>query len=99
MLKFELVKGKPFPSLIDVNLEDLSTGLENGQFTSVDLVNVRSRMNESSLKRCTDLVLQAYNARIQEVNSTLNVVIELNPDALTIAAQLDAERANGTTRG
>lgn len=34
-----------------------------------------------------------------EVNSTLHMVIELNPDALSIAAQLDAERANGTTRG
>ena len=42
---------------------------------------------------------QTYVARIQEVNSTLHVVTELNPDALSIAAQLDAERANGTTRG
>jgi len=33
------------------------------------------------------------------VNSTLRVVDEINPDALSIAAQLDAERANGTTRG
>lgn len=39
--EYEPVKGKPFPSLIDVTLEDLSTGLESGQFTSVDLVNVR----------------------------------------------------------
>ena len=42
---------------------------------------------------------QAYLARISEVNSTLNVVTEVNPDAISIAAQLDAERANGTTRG
>lgn len=49
--------------------------------------------------RSANNLLQAYNERIQEVNSTLNVVIELNPDALSIAAQLDAERANGTTRG
>ena len=33
------------------------------------------------------------------MNGTLNVVTEINPDALAIAAQLDAERANGTIRG
>ncbi|KAL8937160.1 MAG: hypothetical protein Q9216_004558, partial [Gyalolechia sp. 2 TL-2023] len=69
-----------FPFLIDATTEELVTGLEQGLFTSVDLVN-------------------AYIARINEVNSTLNVVTELNPDALTIAAQLDAERSSGTTRG
>ncbi len=30
-----------FPALIEVTLEELETGLENGHFTSVDLVNVR----------------------------------------------------------
>lgn len=29
-----------FPALIEVTLEELETGLENGQYTSVDLVNV-----------------------------------------------------------
>lgn len=43
--------------------------------------------------------LQAYIARIGEVNGALNCVTEINPDAVTIAAQLDAERANGSTRG
>jgi len=42
---------------------------------------------------------RAYIARINEVNGTLHMVTELNPDALTIAAQLDAERRNGTIRG
>ena len=36
-----LVKGKPFPSLLDVTLDELTTGLESGLFTSVDLVKVR----------------------------------------------------------
>ena len=36
-----LVKGKPFPSLLDVTLEELTVGLESGLFTSVDLVQVR----------------------------------------------------------
>jgi len=44
-------------------------------------------------------IFEAYIARINEVNSTLHMVTEINPDALAIAAQLDAERKAGTTRG
>ena len=43
--------------------------------------------------------IQAYVARIAEVNNTLHIVTEINPDALEIAAQLDAERATGSVRG
>ncbi len=45
---------------------------------------------------------QQYLARIAEVDQqgpALNAVIELNPDALAIAAQLDAERTAGKVRG
>jgi hypothetical protein len=35
-----MVKGQPFPSLLDVTLDELTTGLESGLFTSVDLVKV-----------------------------------------------------------
>ena len=35
------VKGTPFPSLIEVTLEDLIIGFESNLFTSVDLTNVR----------------------------------------------------------
>ncbi|KAJ4297309.1 hypothetical protein N0V88_004227 [Collariella sp. IMI 366227] len=45
-----------------------------------------------------DLV-NAYIARINEVNSTLRVVTQINPDALSIAADLDVERAEGKNRG
>ncbi|KAF2849514.1 amidase signature enzyme [Plenodomus tracheiphilus IPT5] len=68
------------PLLLDATAEELTLGLEWGNFTSVDLVN-------------------AYVARIMEVNSTLHMVAEINPDAWSIAKQLDEERANGTLRG
>ncbi|KAG8533139.1 uncharacterized protein KY384_001922 [Bacidia gigantensis] len=42
---------------------------------------------------------RAYIDRILEVNSTLHAVTEINPDAIDIAAELDAERAAGITRG
>lgn len=35
-----VIKGTPFPKLIDVTLEELETGLESGLFSSVDLVTV-----------------------------------------------------------
>lgn len=53
---------------------------------------------DSGLFTSVDLV-NAYTARILEVNSTLRMVTELNPDALSIAAALDSERAAGTSRG
>ncbi|PGH33005.1 hypothetical protein GX50_04220 [[Emmonsia] crescens] len=45
-----------------------------------------------------DLV-NVYIARIADVNSTLQVVTELNPDAIDIARRLDVERENGKIRG
>lgn len=41
----------------------------------------------------------AYLGRIGEVNDILNVVTEVNPDALEIASDLDDLRASGTVRG
>src|SRR5271170_2521530 len=43
--------------------------------------------------------MQAYTARILEVNDTLHCVTELNPDALIAAKTLDALRTNGTVYG
>ena len=45
-----------------------------------------------------DLV-STYLARIAEVNDNLHSIIELNPDALSIATALDIERQNGAVRG
>lgn len=38
-------------------------------------------------------------ARIAEVNGTLEAVTEVNPDALSIASDLDRERSKGVIRG
>ncbi|KAL5117324.1 hypothetical protein ACEQ8H_004769 [Pleosporales sp. CAS-2024a] len=73
------------PFLLDATGEELTLGLEQGHFTSLDLVQLTSH--------------EAYVARILEVNSTLHMVTEINPDAWTIAKELDEERACGKTRG
>lgn len=69
-----------FPALINATIDDLSSGLSRGLFTSRDLV-------------------ETYTSRIKQLNPTLNAVNEINPDALAIAAHLDALRANGTVLG
>jgi amidase len=44
-------------------------------------------------------LVEAHTARISEHDAKLGAVIELNPDALAIAGQRDAERAAGRLRG
>ena len=57
----------------EYTLSELIYGLENNQWTSVDLVNM-------------------YLSQIKLLDSSLNAVAELNPDALSIAQVLDEER-------
>ena len=44
-------------------------------------------------------ITQGYLSRIARIDKRLNSVIEQNPDALSIASRLDAERKNGKVRG
>ncbi|CEL10009.1 hypothetical protein ASPCAL13136 [Aspergillus calidoustus] len=44
-------------------------------------------------------LVMAYIRRISEVNLRVNSVLEVNPDSLRIAEQLDIERRQGRTRG
>lgn len=43
-------------------------------------------------------IAEGYFARIAEIDKKLNSVIEVNPDALAIASQLDSERKDGKIR-
>ncbi|KAF9224888.1 amidase signature enzyme [Gyrodon lividus] len=70
------------PDLYEAGIAELQQGLEKGHFTSVDLV-------------------KAYLARIKEVNlngAALHAIIETNPQVLSQAAALDAERKNKGSR-
>src|SRR6202453_457381 len=69
--------------LDEVSLSDLSAGLQKGKWTSARLV-------------------QLYLARIEAIDRhgpKLGSVLALNPDAASLAGQLDQERKNGHTRG
>jgi amidase len=67
----------------EFTIEQLQQGYDNGDFTVTEVV-------------------QAYLDRIDAIDDAgplLNAVIMVNPDALAIAAQLDAELSEGKTRG
>ncbi|MBP7375027.1 MAG: amidase [Pyrinomonadaceae bacterium] len=44
-------------------------------------------------------ITQGYLARIAKIDKSINSIIELNPDALAIAAEMDRERKAGKVRG
>ena len=70
-------------SLEEITIDALQEKMQKGQLTAVALTKM-------------------YLQRIKEIDKsgpTLNSIIELNPDALTIAAAMDAERKAGKVRG
>lgn len=65
---------------------------------TIDLLQQKMRSGEYTSQAITRLYLKRI-AEIDKKGPTLNAVIELNPDALAIAEQMDAERKAGKVRG
>jgi amidase len=84
----EIVAKPPVPEvkpfeLDEITISDLQDGMKSGRFTARSLV-------------------EKYHARIDEVDKqgpSINSIIELNPDALSIADSLDLERKAKGPRG
>jgi hypothetical protein len=74
-----------------------SGGLAETQFPSLLDANLEDLAGdlETGVFTSVDLV-EVYIARILEVNDVLRAVREINPDALALAKDPDAARANGT---
>jgi len=69
--------------LDEVTISQLQEGMKSGKFTTRSLV-------------------EKYTARIEEIDKhgpAVNSILELNPDALTIAGTLDQERKDKAPRG
>jgi amidase len=69
--------------LLEATIDELQGKMASGAYTSQSI---------------TKLYLRRI-AKIDKSGPTLNAVIELNPDAMTIAASMDAERKAGKIRG
>jgi len=69
--------------LLEVSIGELAEKMASGQLTALAI---------------TEMYLDRIKA-IDQSGPHLNSVIELNPDALSIAKQLDKERAEGNVRG
>ncbi|MFN5932453.1 MAG: amidase family protein, partial [Sphingobacteriales bacterium] len=62
---------------------------------TIDALQEKMRAGQLTSQKLTKMYLD----RIATVDKKINAVIELNPDALSIAAQLDSERKAGRVRG
>lgn len=67
------------------------------EFEEANIRELQQKMASGSLS--AKELTKAYLERIMEIDPKLNSVIEVNPDALQIAEQLDKERKAGKLRG
>ncbi|HXB34098.1 MAG TPA: amidase [Puia sp.] len=80
----------------------VAEGIPDGDFplleTTIDQLQAKMASGEYSSVSITKLYLKRIDA-IDKKGPALNAVLEINPDALTIAAAMDAERKTGKVRG
>lgn len=65
---------------------------------TIDELQQKMASGDLTSRKITELYLQ-WIREVDQQGPTLRAVIELNPDALTIAGQMDKERKAGKTRG
>lgn len=83
-------------SLILSQCQSSSEGDSGFNFEETNVLTLQEAMARGELSAVQ--ITQHYLDRIESLNPLLRAVIEVNPDALSIAAALDVERANGALR-
>src|SRR5262245_11650245 len=83
----------------DVGNEEarMADGRSSVSVEEVDIASLRAWMEGGGAT--ARQIVEAYVARIQQLDGRLRSVLEINPDAIAIADALDGERAAGRTRG
>ena len=79
---------------------DSPTDYSTFELNEITIAELQDKMKSGALT--SEEITQKYLARIEQTNKKgpeLRAVIEVNPEALTIAKQLDAERKSGKIRG
>jgi amidase len=77
--------------------EGTNAGTASRDVGEIDIRTLQAWMQDG--KATARQLVEAYSARIRELDGRLRSVLEINPDALAIADALDAERAAGQVRG
>src|ERR1700730_6677227 len=88
---------RPVAGTVDSNSTKKTSVLNLEEITIQELQKKMQNGEESSVS-----ITKAYLERIKEIDKagpTLNSIIELNPDSVSIAEGLDLERKNGKIRG
>jgi amidase len=67
------------------------------ELNEITIAELQSKMASGELS--SQSAVEKYLARIEEIDPKIHSIIELNPDARAIAAQMDAERQSGQIRG
>jgi amidase len=78
---------------------DGSTGTSLDGVEYMDITGLSDRMSKGTSSHAITAHLLDRIARLDQQGPALKAVIELNPDALRLADQMDAERASGKLRG
>ena len=84
-------------SLIMANKRKVSAQTKSFELEEITVAELQDAMKSG--KMSAKEIAEKYLARIKEIDGKINSIIEINPDALMIAEQLDAERKSGKLRG
>jgi amidase len=72
------------------------TGIEEFDIEEMTVMEMQNKMKSGDVS--SKQLVQIYLERIKKIDGKLNSIIEINPDALAIADQMDKERASGKIR-
>ena len=82
-------------------MNDKSKASDSGSSQTFDIEEKTISEIQNAMKSgaiTSKQLVENYLGRIKEIDGKLNSVIEINPDALAIAAQMDVERKSGKMR-
>ncbi|MGI8787368.1 MAG: amidase [Pyrinomonadaceae bacterium] len=81
----------------NVRAKTKNSSAPNDELNEITIGELQAKMKSGELT--ARQIAEKYLARIKEIDPKLNSIIELNPDALKIADDLDKERKSGKIRG
>ena len=100
MKRRHFIKGASIVGAILSSEISFAGGTDAFNLNEVTIDELQQRMKNGSIT--SRKITEMYLSRIKQIDRTgpkLNAVIELNPDAISIAERMDAERKSGKVRG